>query len=108
MLTFTLYIEVLLDQLPKEVGDKLVAERLSSLHPNRLYSIADQIHGEVSPKRGQPWLTHPQTLRSLLSLLTFQAVNTIVPIIFPRAQDDVKLGLVLESVPKLTKLLRQN
>ena len=41
-------------------------------------------------------------------LLTFQAVNSIVPIIFPRAQDDVKLGLVLESVPKLTKLLRQN
>ena len=69
MLTFTLYIEVLLDQLPKEVGDKLVAERLSSLHPNRLYSIADQIHGEVSPKRGQPRLTHPQTLRSLLSVI---------------------------------------
>jgi len=75
-------IQVLLDQLPPHVGDTLVAERLSSINPSRLYSITDQIESE--------------------------AVNTIVPLIFPRAKDDVKLSLVLESVPKLTKLLRQN
>ena len=38
----------------------------------------------------------------------FQAINLIVPRIFPRTKDDVKLSLVLESVPKLTKILRQN
>lgn len=75
-------IQVLLDQLPPHVGDNLVAERLSSLNPSRLYSITDHIESE--------------------------AVNTIVPLIFPRAKDDVKLSLVLESVPKLTRLLRQN
>ena len=37
-----------------------------------------------------------------------QTVNAVVPLLFPRTKDDVKLSLVLESVPKLTKLLRQN
>ena len=52
------FVEVLLDQLPNEVGDKLVAERISSLsiNPTRLYNMSNQLHSEVRPSeaRGQP------------------------------------------------------
>ena len=46
--------QVLLEQLPPHVGDKLVAERLSSINPSRLYGISEQIHTEVRPGTPSP------------------------------------------------------
>jgi len=71
----------ILDQLPSDTVCALLAQKLSALPTQRLESV--------------------------MNSLPDKAVSTAVPALFPRTKDDVKLSLILASVPNLTKQLRK-
>eukprot|EP00090_Calanus_glacialis_P011576 TRINITY_DN19954_c0_g1_i4.p1 TRINITY_DN19954_c0_g1~~TRINITY_DN19954_c0_g1_i4.p1 ORF type:complete len:329 (+),score=75.25 TRINITY_DN19954_c0_g1_i4:56-1042(+) len=71
----------LFDQLPGDIVDALLSQQLSSMPKMRLQSVMNSLPDET--------------------------VSMAVPALFPRTKDDVKLSLILDSVPKLTKQLRK-
>jgi len=71
----------LLDQLPSNIIQAIIVEQLSKMSENNLIS----------------------TMKSL----PIETASMAVPVLFPRTKDDVKLSLILDSVPKLTKQLRK-
>jgi len=70
----------IIDELPSDVKCALLSHQLSTLSNT--------------------------TLASVMSSLPDEVISTAMPTLFPRTKDDVKLSLILDSVPKLTKQLR--
>jgi len=71
----------LLDQLPDDLTQTVLARKFSAMKTTNLHSV--------------------------LNYLPDETVNMTVALLFPKAKDDVKLSLIMDSVPKLTKLLRK-
>jgi len=70
----------IIEQLPSDVKCALLAHQLSTLSHTTLSAVMNSLPDEV--------------------------ISTAMPTLFPRTKDDVKLSLILDSVPKLTKQLR--
>jgi len=71
----------LLDQLPSSIMQTMIVQQLSKMSEENLVSV--------------------------MNSLPVETVSIAVPALFPRTKDDVKLALILDSVPKLTKQLRK-
>jgi len=72
---------VLLDQLPADILQTLLVKQLSAMGETEIHSVMNRLPDET--------------------------VSMAVPVLFPRTKDDVKLSLILDSVPQLTKQLRK-
>ena len=76
----------------------VIAQQLATLPDTAVLSVMNRLPDQVSTR----------VTTSMMNLLIniFQIVNTAMPTLFPRTKDDVKLSLILDSVPNLTKQLR--
>jgi len=72
---------VLFDHLPEDIMEDIIVKQLSKMPGTSLISVMTSLPNET--------------------------VNAAVKVLFPRTKDDVKLSLILDSVPKLTKQLRK-
>ena len=83
----------LFNDLPSNLMEEMIAQKLCSMSSGQLGSVFSRLPEEVN-------IVYPYDI--FYDLPHFQTVSNVVPILFTRTSDDVKLSLILESLPKLS------